>query len=149
MYVCMCPTRTVWFSFYLGCHRSAVSLSALNVSLLTQTIAPKWGSDPSFSSPTRKGRSCLANTPVFPPSAFILPSFLWFYIFFSSGQDLLSTLRWCSACTSVSEVVFLLHLWREMCSTSTYSSSILYFHLVFLFNQHRFEIFLFSLYQMK
>ena len=32
--------RTVWFSFHLGCHRWAVSLSALNVSPLTQTIAP-------------------------------------------------------------------------------------------------------------
>jgi len=32
--------RTVWFSFHLGCQRSAASLSALNVSLLTQTVAP-------------------------------------------------------------------------------------------------------------
>ena len=30
--VCMAVARTVWFSFHLGCHRSAVSLSALNVS---------------------------------------------------------------------------------------------------------------------
>ena len=35
----MTAARTVWFSFHLGCHRSAVSLSALNVSLLTQTVA--------------------------------------------------------------------------------------------------------------
>ena len=41
-----------FLSFHLGCHRSAVSLSALNVSPLTQTIAPLWGSDPCFSSPT-------------------------------------------------------------------------------------------------
>ena len=34
----------------LGCHRSAVSLSALNISSLTQTIAQMWGSDPCFSS---------------------------------------------------------------------------------------------------
>ena len=38
--------RTVWFSFHLGCHRLAVSLLALNVSPLTQTIALLWGSDP-------------------------------------------------------------------------------------------------------
>ena len=44
--------RTVWFSFHLGCHRSAVSLSVLNVSPLTQTVAPMWGVDPCFSSPT-------------------------------------------------------------------------------------------------
>ena len=49
---CMAAARTVWFSFCLGCHRSAVSLSALNVSPLTQTIAPLWGSDPCFSFPT-------------------------------------------------------------------------------------------------
>ena len=44
--VCMDVARTVWFSFHLGCHRSAVSLLDLNVSPLTQTIAPMWGSDP-------------------------------------------------------------------------------------------------------
>ena len=41
---------------HLSCHRSAVSLSALNVSPLTQTIAPMWGSDPCFSSPTLGGQ---------------------------------------------------------------------------------------------
>ena len=50
--VCMAVARTFWFSFDLGCHRSAVSLSALNVSSLTQAIAPVWGLDPCFSSPT-------------------------------------------------------------------------------------------------
>ena len=55
--VCMAAARTVWFSFYLGCHRSAVSLSALNVSLLTQTMAPLWGLDPCFSSPSHHGRA--------------------------------------------------------------------------------------------
>ena len=34
---------TVLFSFHLGCHRSAVSLLALNVLPLTQTIALMWG----------------------------------------------------------------------------------------------------------
>ena len=50
--VCMAAARTVLFSFHLGCHRSAVSLSALSVSPLTQTIALMWVSDPCFSSPT-------------------------------------------------------------------------------------------------
>ena len=36
-------------------HRSAVSLPALNVSLLTQTVALMWRSDPCFSSPTHQG----------------------------------------------------------------------------------------------
>ena len=53
--ICMAAARTVWFSPHLGCHRSAISLSALNVSPLTQTNALLWGSDPCFSSPTSRG----------------------------------------------------------------------------------------------
>ena len=49
--VCMAVAKTVWFSFNLGCHRSAVSLSALNVSPLTQKIFPMWELDPCFNSP--------------------------------------------------------------------------------------------------
>ena len=64
--VCMAAARTVWFSFHLSCHRTAISLSALNVSPLTQTIAPMWGSDPCFSPPPAKGGSGPTNTPVFP-----------------------------------------------------------------------------------
>ena len=56
-----------------------------------------------------KGRSNPTNTPIFPPSSFILPSFVWFYIFFSASQVLLSTLSWCSASTSVSEAVSLMY----------------------------------------
>ena len=33
--------------------------------------------------PPMEGRSSPSNTPVFPPSSFILPSFVWFCIFFS------------------------------------------------------------------
>ena len=43
----------------------------------------------------------------FPLVLFILPSFAWVYIFFSTGQVLLSTFSWCSAFTSVSDGVFL------------------------------------------
>ena len=76
--------------------------------------------------PPTEGRSSPTNTPVFPPSSFILPSFSWVCIFFSTGQGLLSTLSWYPACTSVSEGVFLMHPWREMCSTSTSSSALLF-----------------------
>ena len=62
----------------------------------------------------------------FPPSSFLLLSFAWFYIFFSTGQVLLSALSWYSACTSVSESVFLMYPWREMYSTSTYTYTILF-----------------------
>ena len=56
-----------------------------------------------------EGRSSPTNTPVFPRSPFILPSFAWFYIFFPPGQVLLSAISWCSACTSVSEGVLLMY----------------------------------------
>ena len=71
--VCMAVARTVWFSFHLGCHRSALSLSALNVSPLTQL--PNVGIRPCFSSPTIEGRSSHTNTPVFPPCTSVLLSF--------------------------------------------------------------------------
>ena len=45
----------------------------------------------------------------FPSSSFMLPSFVWLYVFFSAGQVLLSALSWCSACTSVSDGVFLIY----------------------------------------
>ena len=54
--ICMAAAMAVWLSFYLGCHRSAVSLAALNVSPLTQTIAPMWELDSYFSSPTCRGQ---------------------------------------------------------------------------------------------
>ena len=62
----------------------------------------------------------------FPPSSFVLWSFGWFYIFFPTGQVLLLALSWCSACSSVSEAVFLMYPWREMYSMSTYSSATLF-----------------------
>ena len=122
----MAAASPVWSLFHLGCYRSAVSLSALNdVPLIRQL--PWWCVDqtPALVPPPAEGRSS-PNTPVFPCNSFILPSFVWVYIFFSAGQVLLSTLIWCSACTSVSEGVFLIHHWREMYSTSTYSSAILF-----------------------
>ena len=87
-----CGKECIWFSLHLGCHRPAVSLSALNVSPLTQTLTLMWGSDPCLSSLPTKGRSSPTNTSVFPPSSFILLSFAWFYVFFSAGQVFLSAL---------------------------------------------------------
>ena len=119
----LAAARTVLFSFHLGCHRAAVSLSALYVSPLTQTIALMWDPMPASVPAPAEGRSRPTNTPGFPPSSFILLSLVWFYTFFSTVQALLSTLSWCSACTSVSEAVFLMYPWREMCSMSTDSST--------------------------
>ena len=69
--------------------------------------------------PPTEGRSSPTNTPAFLPSSFVLPSFVWFYTLFSVGQVLLSTLSWCSACTSVSKGVFLMYPWTEMYPMST------------------------------
>ena len=71
---------------------------------------------PASAPPPTKGRSSPTNTPDFPPSSFIPPSFAWVYIFFSTGQVLLSAFSWCSACTSVSEGVFLMYH-GERCTT--------------------------------
>ena len=79
----------------------------------------------------------------FPPSSFVLLSFAWFYIFFSTDQVLLSVLSWCSACTSVFEGVFLMYPWREMYSTSTYSSVILFSSCFFVSKAMIFSVFLF------
>ena len=73
-----------------------------------------------------EGRSSRTQTPVSPLRSFVLPSFALDCIFFSAGEVLLPSLSWCSACTSVSEGVFLMYPWREMFSTSTYSSAILF-----------------------
>ena len=65
--VCMAVTRTVWFSFHLGCHRPAVSLSALNVSPLTQTVAPMWGIGPLLQFPHLPRAGPVLLTLQFPP----------------------------------------------------------------------------------
>ena len=95
--------------------------------LLWHRQLPRCGDwTPASVPPPTEGRSSPTNTSVFPPSSFVLLSFACFYIFFSSGQVLLSALSWCSACTSVSEGVFLMYPWKEVDSTSTCSSAILF-----------------------
>ena len=75
---------------------------------------PKCGDwTPASVPPPTEGRSSPTNTPIFPPSPFIVLNFVWFCIFFSAGQVFLSALNCCSACTCVSECVFLMYPWRE------------------------------------
>ena len=116
----------VWFSFHSDCHRLAVSLSS-TLKCFTSVLknCPMWGSDPSFICSIPSCRSSPTHSPLFHPPSFVLPSFVWFYIFFSSGQVLLPALSWSSARSSVSGGVFLMYTWREMHSMSTYSSAIL------------------------
>ena len=71
--LCPCP-GCVWLPQGLsGCRRSAVSLLALDVSSLTQTVVLLWGRDPCFSPPPAEGRSSSTGTPV-PPTQSLRPT---------------------------------------------------------------------------
>ena len=100
------------------------SPTASNAFHLSQTVALMWGSDPCFNSftPWIRVQSCSLSS--FSLPSFILPRFVWTCVFLSSGEGLLPALTWCSVRSSASEGVFLMHLWREMYSTSTCSSAI-------------------------
>ena len=74
--------------------------------------------------PTAMGRSSPTNSPVFPPSSFILSSFVWFWYSFPLvryscllSAGILHALLW----RCISDL-----LWKEMYSASTYSSAILF-----------------------
>ena len=56
----------VWFSFHLGCHRSAVSLSALMFLLWLKQLPRCGNQTPASVSPPIKGRSSSINTVFFP-----------------------------------------------------------------------------------
>ena len=88
--ICMAEARTVWFSFHLGCHRSAVSLSVLNVSPLTQTVALLWGLDrtPAPVPPPAESRSSPTNTLVFSLVPLSYRVSAVFCIFISTSQVL-------------------------------------------------------------
>ena len=123
--VCMAAARSVWvFPFRLP----QISCFTLRLKCFSSESdnCPDVGIGPQLQFPHLLRAGPVLLTLLFSPS-FVLPSFVWFYIFsISSGQVLLSALSWCSACTSVSEGVFLMYPWREMYSMSTYSSAILF-----------------------
>ena len=102
--VCMAATRTVWFSFHLGCHRSAVSLSALSVSPLIRKLP--WCGDRTPASVLLLGRGQVqANWNLF---FLLLPSSyrvcVGLYILF------------CWSGTPVpSQLVFCMHFWVWWC----------------------------------
>ena len=79
----MAAANIVWSLFHLGCHRSAASLWASNVSPLTQTIAHLWGSDPllQFPHPPRGGpvQLTLLSPPLLPSSKFCIGLYIPFW----------------------------------------------------------------------
>ena len=126
--VCMAVARTVWFSFHLGCHRSALLLWLRQLPrCVDQTLL-------NFPHPRRAG-PVLLTLLFFPLVLEWVYIYMWgggVYVFFYTGQVLLSALSWCFACASVSEGVFLMYPWREMYSASTYSFAILFSALTIL-----------------
>ena len=98
-------------------------LSQISCCTLQQPQVFPWSEAASVPPPT-ECRSCSLSFS-FSLSTFILPSFAWIYIFLSSGQGLLPNLSCCSAMSSASEDVFLMHPQREIYSMSNYSSAIL------------------------
>ena len=92
---------------------------------------PQFGDLTPASVPLTPGAGPVLLILLFSPS-FLCPAEFWIYIFLSSDQGLLSALSWCSARSSASEGVFLMYPRREMYSTSTYFSAILFSILLFL-----------------
>ena len=107
-------------------HISCFTLSFKCFSSVPKNCPDGRDQTPARFSPPTKGRSSSTNSPLFPSTSYVLPIFVWFYIFFSSGQVLLPTLRGYSGSSSVSKGVYLMYPWREMYSTSSYPSAILF-----------------------
>ena len=123
---CLCDYHSIWTVTDQLLHYPTVS----NPSPLFQAVAPIWGSDLCFGFPMPQVQihfySLSFHLPPTPTPSFVLLSFAWFYFFFfPGGEVLLPALSWCSVGSSVSRGVLLMYPWREVCSTSTYSSAIL------------------------
>ena len=56
---------------------------------------------PWFSSPSPQVQMQFCSLSSFSPIYFILPNFVWYYVFFSCGQVLVPIFSWCSARSSV------------------------------------------------
>ena len=112
---------SVWFSFHLDCHRSAVSLSASNVFPLSQTIAPMWLS------------GLLLQFP-HPPRADPVLLTLLFFSYFLHPTDLCMVLyilfHW-SGTPAYSQLVFCKHfcVWRYIPDVSV-DRDVLHIHLL-------------------
>ena len=96
----MTVARTVWFSFHLGCRRSALSLSSLKCFSSDSYNCPDVGMGPLLQFPhlLRAGPVLLTllflPPPPVPLSCWVLHASIY------SFPQALSTLGWCSACTS-------------------------------------------------
>ena len=105
---------------------------ASDAPLLLQLISPLVRGLPQMWEPLH----CFSSTPgaqilpcflfsSFSLLSFIPPGYAGIFLVLSSAQGLLLVFSWCSVRVVPSANVFLMHLWREMNSTSSYSSAIL------------------------
>ena len=102
---------------------------ASNASLLSQSISP---SERGFPQIQESQLPCpgVQVLPCFLSSSFsllfsVLPSYAGIFIVLSGVHGLLLVFSWCSVRIVAPIDVFLMHPWREMNSTSSYSSAIL------------------------
>ena len=129
-------------SHSIYCHRSAVSLLALNVSSLTQIIAPLWGQTPASVPPPAEGNISPTNTPVLPlvplsyrvlhGSIYSFPLVKYSCLFSAGVLHALLCLK-----------VFLMYPWRTMFSMAAYSSTILFYPYFDFLQFYRLFIFYF------
>ena len=114
---CLDEASCTGFYWWMGDARSCIQVGShyVIVPRVSYLVAQGFG----VRAPTPRAQGLILN-------------FVRFYIFFSAGQVLPSSLSWCSAYTFVSEGIFLMYPWRETYSTSTYSSTILFSKSIFL-----------------
>ena len=116
---------SVWFSLYSDYHRSAASPSgSLRCFPSIPTNFTRCRISPLLQPPNTWAQvwSCWLSSSFSLPS-FVLPNYTWVHIILSSGQGLLPVFSQCSVRAVVSVHVFLMHLWGEIRSTSTYVST--------------------------
>ena len=120
-----------------GCSRDCMNLISVRLSqiscftlslkcfLCVPNLCPYVGIGPLLQfPPPAKGRCSPMNSPLSPPTFFVLQSFA---LFFSSGQVLLPTLSWRSASSFLSEGVFLMNPSGEIFSSTILFSSPFHF----------------------
>ena len=140
--ICMAVTRTVWFSCHLCCPLIRCFTLSLECFSSDWDNCPHVGSGPLVQFPHLLRAGPVLQTLLFFPLVPCPTEFcMGLYILFHWSDILSVLLPWCSACTSVSEGVFLTYTLREMYSTSTYSSTILFPSPIFYFAESCFWLY--------
>ena len=107
-------------------------LTTSDTPLLSQLISPSmrglpWMREPLLCFSSLREVQSWSNflSSSFPLLSFVLPSYVGIFLVLSGVHGLLLVFSWCSVRIVPSVDVFLMHLWREMSYTPSYSSTIL------------------------